>query len=65
MNDIIKQLSRELASDISKEVKLINKRLESGELSRSQIKGQLEAKRELNRQRIKTLGLYLIQGGKA
>ncbi len=64
MKNTLRQMSLELAREISDEVKRINERLQSGELSQSQIKGQLEAKRELNKERIKALGLTLIQGGK-
>lgn len=64
MKNTIQQMSRELAAEISEEVKRINERLQSGELSQSQIKGQLEAKRELNQERIKALGFTLIKGGK-
>jgi hypothetical protein len=64
MKNSIRTMSLELAREISDEVKRINERLQSGELSQAQIKGQLEAKRELNKERIKALGLTLIQGGK-
>lgn len=61
---MIRQMSLELAAEIAEEVKVINARLESGELTAKQIKGQIEIKKELNKERIKALGLYLIQGGK-
>ena len=61
---VIEQMDRELARDIAAEVKEINKRLTSGELTQAQIKGQLARKKEMNQERIKRLGLTLIIGGK-
>lgn len=46
------KLGRELAADIVKEVKTLNP-------------SQIEYRRELNKDRIKALGLILIQGGKS
>lgn len=64
MNEAITQMSQELARDITEEVKLINARLVSGTLTEQQIMGQVKAKKELNKERIKALGMVLIKGGK-
>lgn len=64
MYNILRKLDLELARDITEEVKAINGRLQSGTLTETQIKRQLEVKHELNKQRIKRLGLKLIQGEK-
>lgn len=64
MQNVLLNLSRELAAEITEEVKIINLNLTSGDLSQSQIKGQLAYKKLLNADRIKALGLFLIEGGK-
>lgn len=64
MNNRLMEMAQDLNRDIVKEVKAINARLTSGTLTEAQIKGQMEAKRELNKQRISALGLFLIPGGK-
>lgn len=63
-NMMTTKLGQELNRDIVEEVKLINARLTSGELTDKQVTRQLEVKKELNKQRISALNLKLIQGGK-
>lgn len=64
MNAVVQELGQELNRSIVEEVKVINARLTSGELTEAQIKGQLQTKKLLNQERIAALGLYLIPGGK-
>lgn len=52
MTQVINAMGRELAADIVKEVKALKP-------------DQKELRKQLNKERIKALGLTLIQGGKA
>lgn len=52
MTEVVKKMGFELAADIVKEVKELKP-------------DQKELRKQLNKERIKALGLTLIQGGKA
>lgn len=64
MKQTIKQMSQELARDLSEEVKAIKVKLETEKLTSYNKEYLVSLKKELNQQRIKALGFTLIQGGK-
>jgi hypothetical protein len=64
MKRAVKEMSQELARDLSEEVKAIKVKLETEKLSQSLRDYLTESRKELNKQRIKALGFTLIQGGK-
>ena len=64
-NNVVQRMGQSLNRDIVEEIKLINAKLTSGELLAAEVERQLQIKKELNKERIKALGMYIIQGGKA
>lgn len=64
MTNAILKMSQELAAEITEEVKHITARLQSENLSQFDIAELARVKKELNKERIKALGLFLIEGGK-